>query len=352
MRRSEIKSATLRFASGATLACCIAGCQHALPFYLAEQGFKQGALHLRARSIEDVLADPLTEPRVRSHLETVREARLFAERELGMNPKGAYARYVALDRDWVVQAVTAAHRDRLEASLFKYPFFGALPYRGYFDENDARDYASRLEGMGLDVSVRPVQAYSTTGWLADPVYSSMFAAPGAPPLDGEARLAELIFHELTHTQFYFAGQADFNEAFASWFGYRGALDFVAASQSLAARREELRAELTARHERQLRLAQIVGDVLAEGNAFYAKPGAVARRAEYFASVSARFAREKGFERLATKAWNNAELVGLATYYRLVPRIDAYARAQALSPRAFLARVVERGVAIIPEIIGD
>lgn len=226
---------TLRFARGigrasvrqasCLLACLLtlAGCQHALPFYLAEQGFKQGALHLRARSIDDVLADPMTEARVRSHLETVREARGYAREQLGMDTKGAYERYVALDRDWVVQAVTAAHRDRLEPSLFKYPFFGALPYRGYFDENDAREYAARLESQGLDVSVRPVQAYSTTGWLADPVYSSMFGSSSAPPSDGEARLAELIFHELTHTQFYFSGQADFNEAFASWFGYQGAL---------------------------------------------------------------------------------------------------------------------------------
>lgn len=70
--------------------------------------------------------------------------------------------------------------------------------------------------MNLDTYRRPVEAFSTTGWLPDPILSTMFSKAD--------RFIELIFHELTHSTFYFESELDFNEAFASWMGYRGAIN--------------------------------------------------------------------------------------------------------------------------------
>ena len=66
-----------------------------------------------------------------------------------------------------------------------------LSYRGYFSESAAETYAKALEARGWDVTVAGVRAYSTLGWFADPLLSSMVELP-------EYLLARIVFHELAH----------------------------------------------------------------------------------------------------------------------------------------------------------
>ena len=57
--------------------------------------------------IDKVLADPRTSPQLRARLSTVREARDFATRELGLPDNQSYRSYADIGRPYVVWNVVA-----------------------------------------------------------------------------------------------------------------------------------------------------------------------------------------------------------------------------------------------------
>jgi predicted aminopeptidase len=312
--------------------------------YFIKQGFKQGGLLLRARRVDEVLKDEVLDPKTERYLKLSQKVIDFVAEDLGMTTGKNYRKYIALDRPWVTNIVIAAYQDRAESYLFHYPIMGYLPYKGYFDEEDAVEFEKSLKKKNLDTYRRHVEAYSTTGWLPDPLISTMFSS--------EARMIELLCHESTHSTFYFASEADFNEAFASWMGFQGALLFVDKNRNLFKDPNALFQELKDDHSYQLRFASIIKEVLAYANEFYKAPKAVEKRAELFKWIQNRFAKEKGFEKFAEKEWNNAYLTSLSTYYDQVPAIQAYADRHKLSPRDFLAMVKKTGPSIIAQIMRE
>ena len=64
-----------------------------------------------------------------------------------------------------------------------------------------------------------MSAYSTLGYLEDPVLSTMAGY-------SEDRLAELILHELTHSDIHADGHADYNESTATFVGRVGSLRYL------------------------------------------------------------------------------------------------------------------------------
>ena len=78
---------------------------------------------------------------------------------------------------------------------------------------------------GLDTHVAGVEAYSTLGWFADPLLSSMLRR-------NDEQLAALVFHELAHQQLYLPGDTAFNESYAT-FVEREGLRQWRASRGLA-----------------------------------------------------------------------------------------------------------------------
>jgi predicted aminopeptidase len=158
---------------------------------------------------------------MREKLETVLRARAFARQTLGFEIGESYATLAEVDADAVAYVVTAAHRDRLESYTWRYPIVGRMPYRGFFDRGRAEAYAGRLGRQDLDAMVWPTVAFSTLGWFADPVLSSMLA-------DDVVGLATVVFHELTHVHLFVPGAAAFNESFANFVGHRAAIVFFCA----------------------------------------------------------------------------------------------------------------------------
>lgn len=148
-------------------------------------------------------------PGLRQKLELTREIRAFGVSQLGLPDNGSYTQLVQTGGDAVTWLVVATPEFSLDPRRWCFLFAGCLPYRGYFEREDADRFADRLAADGLDVAVSPAAAYSTLGWFEDPLLDTMLRYR-------DERLAAVIFHELAHQKLYVRGDADFNESYAGF----------------------------------------------------------------------------------------------------------------------------------------
>jgi predicted aminopeptidase len=179
-----------------------------------------------------MVGDPRTASDVKAKLKVVLAARNYARDTIRLKTKDSFTTYSRLDHDTLVLVVSAAYRDTLKPYTWWFPIVGRVPYKGYFDFDEARKAARGLAADGFDVYVRPSDAFSTLGFFNDPLLNTT--------LKGDSLgLANTVIHELTHNTFYAAGQAPFNESFAMFVGARGAAAFFRArGQEAAARKLE------------------------------------------------------------------------------------------------------------------
>lgn len=200
---------------------------------------------LRARQpIDEVLAHDDTPDTLRHKLELVLAARKLA-RDLGLEVDEQYTSFVPWPGDRIITSVVATPREQVDADPFWFPIIGKVPYKGYFDPEAAEAEAARIAKQGHDTCTFAIDAYSTLGWLDDPVTE--------PMLDrDDGALVETIVHELVHATFYVASQPDFNEGAAQFVGQEAAKRFYAGDPEAVARE-------TARiDERRLLADQLVG----------------------------------------------------------------------------------------------
>ena len=183
--------------------------------YLIKEGSALLKYSTGARPVASLLSDPSTPADTRQFLLDVQSIRAFATTQIGLKSNDNYTRYKEVDRDHLVDVVQACDAASFDAYQWDYPFLGRLPYRGYYDRADADTEAARLRKEGYDVIVRPVDAFSTLGFLPDPLYSFM---KRYSPFE----LASTLIHEQTHATLFLKGQPDFNEEMASFVGDTGA----------------------------------------------------------------------------------------------------------------------------------
>jgi predicted aminopeptidase len=145
----------------------------------------------------------------------VMDIRRFAMEELGLRQSKNYTRYVQLDRNYLAAVVSACAKDSFTRHEWWFPIVGRVPYKGFFDIEDARKERKKLEKKDLDVWIRGVDAFSTLGWFQDPLYSFMKDYPLRD-------LADLIIHELFHATVFLRNHVQFNEELAQFVGSEGA----------------------------------------------------------------------------------------------------------------------------------
>jgi predicted aminopeptidase len=198
----------------ATVALCLllGGCG-SLRYY-AHVAHGQASLLMHRRPIVKVLQDPATDPTLARRLRLAAQARRFASAALALPDNRSYTSYVDLHRPYVAWNVFATPPYSVEALPQCFPIAGCVAYRGYFDQSRARVRAAELKAQGEDVWIGPVPAYSTLGWFADPIVSSMLRWD-------DDDVAGTIFHELAHQRLYVKGDTAFNESFASFVEQEG-----------------------------------------------------------------------------------------------------------------------------------
>ncbi len=189
--------------------------------YLARAGWEEGRILLARRPIEALVGDSTVPEPTRAKLRLVLEARAFAEDSLGLHAGGSFTTYTDLGRDTLVLVLSAAEPDTLAPFTWWFPIVGRVPYKGFFDVDEARAAVRALRARGLDTYLRPSPAFSTLGWFDDPLLSTTLAADSVD-------LVNTVIHELTHNRYYAPDGAVFNESFANFVGARGAERFFRA----------------------------------------------------------------------------------------------------------------------------
>ena len=271
------------------------------------------------RPITAIIADPHTDPGLRERLREAEAARAFASDRLDLPRNRSYTRYVELHRPYVTWSVFATPEFSVDPLTHCFPFAGCVAYLGFFDRAHAEREAARLAKRGDDTAIEGVAAYSTLGWFADPILSSMLRWSDAE-LDG------VIFHELAHQKLYVKDDSAFNESYATFVQEQGLREWRAARVAVGS-------DAPAR-TRDAPFTRLVLDLRERLRVLYAsgQPAARLRAAkqEQFAAFRERYAalRASGSAGGAGEdAWvaaplNNAKLVPFGLYDRWV---DAFAQ---------------------------
>lgn len=305
------------------------------------------ALLRATRPVADVLADPLTSSPLRRRLQQTQALRAFASAELALPDNDSYRHYADLGRPYAVQNVLAAPALSLEPRRWCYWAVGCLSYRGYFDPEAAHELAAQLRVAGDDVYVAAIPAYSTLGWLDDPLLNTFIQWP-------VGRLAELLFHELAHQRLYIADDTAFNEAFATAVGRLGAERWLKRHATISEQ-----AEYQAECQRRDDFLRLTGAARARLQALYEsrhtdtikqaeKQAILTALREDYQQLKQRWGGYAGYDRWFAQDLNNAKLAGNHTYHRWVPAFFALYRQQNQDFPAFYRAVEALGRLPAPE----
>lgn len=294
--------------------------------YLLRAAWEEARILLRRRPIEQAIADPATSPRARGLLELTLEARQFAIDSLGLAVDDTYTAYADVGHDTLLLVLSASQRYRLAPHTWWYPIVGTVPYKGFFNFDAARNAAAKLEGRGLDIYLRPADAFSTLGWFNDPLLSTA--------LDRDSvQLVATVLHEVAHNTLYVPGATPFNESFANFVGHRGAERFFDArgDTALAARAREA-------WELERRLGRLVARLTERLESLYqTETDSTALEAGRRASFE--WAREQ----LGRPDWhiNNAVVLAMRFYRTCLERFDEWLDAAGRDLRLAVARLEAR-----------
>ncbi len=334
-RLARKSHALLQLAAVLTSLPWLAGCSTAGYYWQAARG--QVDLMQRRVPIATVITDPATPAALRARLQLATEIRQFASAELALPDNGSYRSYADLQRPYVIWNVFASPAFDVHPNQWCFPVAGCVNYRGYFTEATARAQAASLAAEGTDVYVGGVPAYSTLGWLDDPLLSSFIGWP-------ELELARLIFHELGHQVAYAPGDTAFNESFATAVEEEGVQRWIAAHPE----RRLNTAWLAAQAHRQQFIALVLaarsdleGLYFAGLDTVETARGKRARLAQLqtdYQSLRASWGGFAGYDHWFAQPVNNAQLASVALYTQGVPAFQALLRGEHDDLPAFYARV--------------
>lgn len=305
----------------AVLGVIVSACS---PGYFLRAAWEQAKILNGRQPIAPMVDDPAVPAATRAKLALVLQARDFAADSLGLDAGDSYTLYSEVESDTLAMVLSAARRDTFAAYTWWFPIVGRVPYKGFFREEDAYAEARKLEARGFDTYVRPTAAFSTLGWFNDPLLNTLLRYD-------EVSLANTVIHEILHNTFYAAGEAAFNESFASFVGSRGAIDFFCRRDGPDAPRCRT---ATAAWEDDLVFGRFMNGLVGELEALYARPDLtpaqkVAARERIFEAARVHFRAEvqpalrvSSFGNFLTMPLNNATLISRRLYY---DRLDLFER---------------------------
>jgi predicted aminopeptidase len=299
------------------------------PTYVLRAAWEEGKILNRRRPIASIVQDTATDWETRDKLLLVLQARQFAADSLRLNAGNSYTLFSRVESDTLVMVLSAAYPDRFQPYTWWFPIVGRVPYKGFFDLEDALKAQHSLEAKGYDTYLRPSAAFSTLGWFNDPLLSTLLRYD-------RVSLANTVIHEIFHNTFYAPGQAIFNESLANFVGGRGAIEFFCRRDGPESR--TCAAATDAWHDDLLFgafLQQLVTDLRAlYGRADLSVDDKLRERERMFTDAQRRFAEEvrprlrvDTFASFTRDPLNNATLISRHIYYDRLALFEEVYRAR-------------------------
>lgn len=308
----------------------LSGCQSG---WIIEQGWSQLALLCRREPIDDPeLLARLGEEKARK-LAWVEAVLEHARDELGLDPGDAYSTVIDTGGNPVTTTVLAAHPEALAFHLWCFPLVGCVPYKGFFDGDDARAEAFRLREKGYDVAVLPVEAYSSLGWFSDPIVSTLLDRP-------LPQLVNTLIHEIVHRTLFYPGKTTLNESLATFIAREGTLSFFARHPEAATDEEILafRSGLVGDAADTVLLERTRRDL----DALYRseRPSDELRRRKREIFRTAANARARIFGPAVPFPASNAFILSFADYHSLVPKLEELQERIGGTPRDLMSYLLQ------------
>ncbi|CAH0994602.1 hypothetical protein EMA8858_00712 [Emticicia aquatica] len=189
--------------------------------YAYRQAKGQLSIIFNTRPVKDVLSDKTFPDSLKNKIKLIQEIKQFAIDSLGLNPSKNYTTFYDQHNRPILWVMTACEPFELKARKWQFPIIGTFSYKGHFEKEIADQEILALKRQGFDTQLNEVSAWSTLGYLKDPILSSMLDK-------SEGRLAALIIHELTHGTLFVKSNLEFNENLADFVGDYGAIRFLEA----------------------------------------------------------------------------------------------------------------------------
>ena len=194
----------------------LTGCTNLL--YLSKLGWHQSLVTFHSVPVQEVLEDERVDHESKGKIRFIQEVKGYGEKKLGFRKTENYSKYFEV-KGPVLHIFTASEKDCLRLYDWNFPITGKVTYKSFFTKEGVLKEKRIFEERGYDTFVQQASAYSTLGWLKDPIFSSMLQWE-------EATLANLILHEMVHATIYFKGQTDLNEQMATFIGNHGTIQFL------------------------------------------------------------------------------------------------------------------------------
>ena len=187
-------------------------------FYLSRLGWHQSYITFHSVPVEELLKDEETGSHTKEKVRFIQEVKRYGEERFGLRRTKNYSRFFEV-KGPILHVITACEKDRLHPYSWDFPIVGKVTYKSFFAAEEALKEKKILDRKGYDTFLQQAAAYSTLGWLKDPIFSSLLEW-------NEGELANLILHEMAHATVYFKDRTDFNEQLATFIGNQGAIDFL------------------------------------------------------------------------------------------------------------------------------
>ncbi len=282
--------------------------------YIANLGWHQGYISFHSVPIQEVLDDPKKDKDIAEKIRFIQEVKRYGEERIGLRKSNCYSTFYE-DQGPILYVVTACEKARLQAYHWNFPVIGAVTYKGFFSKRDALKEQQELEKKGYDTYLRPAGAYSTLGYLKDPIFSSFMKWD-------MGSLANLILHEMTHSTCYFKGNTDFNEQMATFIGNQGSILFL--SEKYGSESPEVLEAIQSQHDDLLfsrwidqaceHLSEFYGRKISEEEKLEGRKEVFRSLQEEFKGIKPLFQTDT-YEMFDAKPFNNAILLGHRQYYQ-------------------------------------
>ena len=293
------------------------GCGDVL--YLSRLGWHQSYITFHSIPVEELVRDEEAGPLTKEKLRFVQEVKRYGEERFGLRKTKNYSKFFEV-KGPVLHVITACEKDRLHPYIWKFPIVGQVTYKSFFTADEAVEEKDLLDRKGYDTFLQQAAAYSTLGWLKDPIFSSILEW-------NEGTLANLILHEMAHATVYFRDRTDFNEQLATFIGNQGAIDFL--TERHGPESKEVR-EAIDHQEDDLLFSGWTDQACQQLSAYYgreiSKEEKLKGREALFRSIQENFQKMKG--QFKTEAYRNADKMGLnnavlLAYRRYFYRLDKF-----------------------------